>query len=91
MLARRPRPRAEPVAERSEAARTRLVSGSAGFTSALQLLENQTVTGVAAAFDTFVTSMSIADGLILGRALTPGRLAHVAPGRVRAEPRTERR
>jgi uncharacterized membrane protein YjjP (DUF1212 family) len=42
-----------------------LVPGSAGFNSALQLLANQTVPGVTAAFDTFVTAMSIAYGLMI--------------------------
>ena len=33
-----------------------LVPGSAGFDSILQLLDNQTVSGITAAFDTFVTA-----------------------------------
>jgi uncharacterized membrane protein YjjP (DUF1212 family) len=61
-----------------------LVPGSAGFNSALQLLTNQTVTGVAAAFDTFVTAMSIAYGLmvstvVLPRRFTGRRSAHEHP------------
>jgi uncharacterized membrane protein YjjB (DUF3815 family) len=52
-----------------------LVPGSAGFNSALQLLSNQTVSGVNAAFDTFVTAMSIAYGLIVSASLFPGRAA----------------
>ncbi len=52
-----------------------LVPGSAGFNSALQLLSNQTASGVSAAFDTFVTAMSIAYGLIVSVSLIPGHLA----------------
>ena len=50
-----------------------LVPGSAGFNSALQLLANQTVTGIAAAFDTFVTAMSIAYGLMVSTLVLPRR------------------
>lgn len=49
-----------------------LVPGSAGFNSALQLLSNQTVSGISAAFDTFVTAMSIAYGLIVSASLFAG-------------------
>jgi uncharacterized membrane protein YjjP (DUF1212 family) len=49
-----------------------LVPGSAGFNSLLQLLTDQTVSGVTAAFDTFVTAMSIAYALIVSAALLPG-------------------
>ena len=52
-----------------------LVPGSAGFNSALQLLSNQTVSGISAAFDTFVTAMSIAYGLIVSASLFPGHAA----------------
>ena len=48
-----------------------LVPGSAGFNSALQLLSNQTVSGVTAAFDTFVTAMSIAYGLMVSTLILP--------------------
>jgi uncharacterized membrane protein YjjB (DUF3815 family) len=48
-----------------------LVPGSAGLASALQLLANQTVSGMTAAFDTFVTAMSIAYGLIVSVAILP--------------------
>lgn len=51
-----------------------LVPGSAGFNSALQLLANQTVTGIAAAFDTFVTAMSIAYGLMVSTLVLPRRM-----------------
>jgi uncharacterized membrane protein YjjB (DUF3815 family) len=53
-----------------------LVPGSAGFNSALQFLSNQTVSGISAAFDMFVTAMSIAYGLIVSASLLPG---HAAP------------
>jgi uncharacterized membrane protein YjjP (DUF1212 family) len=51
-----------------------LVPGSAGFDSVLQLLANQTVSGVTAAFDTFVTAASIAYGLMVSAVILPGRL-----------------
>jgi uncharacterized membrane protein YjjB (DUF3815 family) len=50
-----------------------LVPGSAGFNSVLELLSNQTVSGITAAFDTFVTAMSIAYGLIVSASLFPAR------------------
>jgi uncharacterized membrane protein YjjP (DUF1212 family) len=58
-----------------------LVPGSAGFTSALQLLSDQTVSGIAAAFDTFVTAMSIAYGLMVATVVVPGRLSYANPSR----------
>ena len=59
-----------------------LVPGSAGFNSVLQLLADQTVSGLTAGFDTFVTAMSIAYGLIVSAALVTGRRrARPAPGR----------
>ena len=51
-----------------------LVPGSAGFSSVLQLLTDQTVSGVTAGFDTFVTAMSIAYGLMVATVLLPGGL-----------------
>ena len=51
-----------------------LVPGSAGFNSVLQLLADQTVSGITAAFDTFVTAMSIAYGLMVSAVLVPGGL-----------------
>ena len=51
-----------------------LVPGSAGFNSVLQLLSDQTVSGITAAFDTFVTAMSIAYGLMVATVLLPGGL-----------------
>lgn len=58
-----------------------LVPGSAGFNSVLQLLTDQTVSGITAGFDTFVTAMSIAYGLIVSAALLPG---HTGPRRTHA-------
>lgn len=56
-----------------------LVPGSAGFNSVLQLLADQTVSGITAAFDTFVTAMSIAYGLMVATVLVPGGLRRSAP------------
>ena len=50
-----------------------LVPGSAGFDSILQLLSNETVSGITAAFDTFVTATSIAYGLMVSAVILPGR------------------
>jgi uncharacterized membrane protein YjjP (DUF1212 family) len=50
-----------------------LVPGSAGFDSVLQLLDNQTVSGITAAFDTFVTATAIAYGLMVSAVILPGR------------------
>jgi uncharacterized membrane protein YjjP (DUF1212 family) len=49
-----------------------LVPSSAGFNSLLQLITDQTVSGLTAGFDTFVTAMSIAYGLIASAAILPG-------------------
>jgi uncharacterized membrane protein YjjP (DUF1212 family) len=56
-----------------------LVPGSAGFNSVLQLLTEDTVTGITAAFDTFVTAMSIAYGLMVSTVLMPRRFTQVVP------------
>lgn len=58
-----------------------LVPGSAGFNSALQLLTGQTVSGITAAFDTFVTAMSIAYGLMVSAVVLPRRLTQLTPRR----------
>jgi uncharacterized membrane protein YjjB (DUF3815 family) len=50
-----------------------LVPRSAGFDSILQLLSNETVSGITAAFDTFVTATSIAYGLMVSALILPGR------------------
>jgi uncharacterized membrane protein YjjP (DUF1212 family) len=62
-----------------------LVPGSAGFNSALQLLTDQTVSGLTAAFDTFVTAMSIAYGLMVSTVLLPASLSDVTPRPSRPE------
>ena len=51
-----------------------LVPGSAGFSSVLQLLSDQTVSGITAGFDTFVTAMSIAYGLMVATVVLPRSL-----------------
>lgn len=60
-----------------------LVPGSAGFNSALQLLANQTVSGITAAFDTFVTAMSIAYGLMVSTVVLPRSLTQLSRRRAR--------
>jgi uncharacterized membrane protein YjjP (DUF1212 family) len=51
-----------------------LVPGSAGFTSLLHLLTGQTVSGIDAGFNTFVTAMAISYGLMVAIVLLPPRL-----------------
>lgn len=58
-----------------------LVPGSAGFNSVVQLLSNQTVSGISAGFDTLVTAMSIAYGLMASSLLLPRRFRSIAPPR----------
>jgi uncharacterized membrane protein YjjP (DUF1212 family) len=60
-----------------------LVPGSAGFSSVLQLLTDQTVSGITAGFDTFVAAMSIAYGLMVATVILPG-------GQCRRKSRTKR-
>jgi uncharacterized membrane protein YjjB (DUF3815 family) len=55
------------------------VPGSAGFNSVLQLLTDQAVGGIAAGFDTFVTAMSIAYGLMVSTVVLPRRFTQIAP------------
>jgi uncharacterized membrane protein YjjP (DUF1212 family) len=50
-----------------------LVPGSAGFTSLLKLLTGQTVSGIDAGFNTFVTALSIAYGLMVATVIVPAR------------------
>ena len=61
-----------------------LVPGSAGFNSVLQLLTDQTVSGISAGFDTFVTAMSIAYGLMVSTVILPAG-GGVRPRRVGAK------
>jgi uncharacterized membrane protein YjjB (DUF3815 family) len=56
-----------------------LVPGSAGFNSLLQLLTGQTVSGIDAGFDTFVTAMAIAYGLMVSAVILPRRFTHFGP------------
>jgi uncharacterized membrane protein YjjP (DUF1212 family) len=56
-----------------------LVPGSAGFNSVVQLLADETVSGITAGFDTFVTAMAIAYGLMVSTALLPGGLQRRKP------------
>jgi uncharacterized membrane protein YjjB (DUF3815 family) len=58
-----------------------LVPGSAGFSSVLQLLTNQTVSGITAGFDTFVTAISIAYGLMISTIVLPRRFTQILPHR----------
>ena len=58
-----------------------LVPGSAGFNSVLQLLADQTISGITAGFDTFVTAMSIAYGLMVASVILPRRYAAIQPTR----------
>lgn len=51
-----------------------LVPGSAGFNSLLKLLTGQTVSGIDAGFNTFVTAISIAYGLMVATVIVPPRL-----------------
>jgi uncharacterized membrane protein YjjP (DUF1212 family) len=50
-----------------------LVPGSAGYNSVLQLVTDQTITGITAGFDTFVTAISIAYGLMVSTVVLPRR------------------
>jgi uncharacterized membrane protein YjjB (DUF3815 family) len=54
-----------------------LVPGSAGFNSILQLLTGQTVSGIDAGFDTLVTAMSIAYGLLAAAVILPKRFTEL--------------
>ena len=56
-----------------------LVPGSTGFRSVLQLLDDQTMSGITAGFDTFVAAMSIAYGLLVSTLLLPRRVTEVGP------------
>jgi uncharacterized membrane protein YjjB (DUF3815 family) len=58
-----------------------LVPGSAGFTSLLKLLTGQRVSGIEAGFNTFVTAMSIAYGLMVATMILPRRLTRLGPRR----------
>jgi len=51
-----------------------LVPGSTGFNSLLQLLTGQTVSGIDAGFNAFVTAMAISYGLLVATVILPPRL-----------------
>jgi uncharacterized membrane protein YjjB (DUF3815 family) len=50
-----------------------LVPGSAGYNSVLQLVTDEAITGISAGFDTFVTAISIAYGLMISAVVLPRR------------------
>jgi len=52
-----------------------LVPGSAGFDSLLKLLTGDTISGIDAGFDTFVTAMAIAYGLMAATVILPRRFS----------------
>ncbi len=54
-----------------------LVPGSAGFNSLLKLLTGETVSGIETGFNTFITAMSIAYGLMLSSVILPRRFTGV--------------
>ena len=56
-----------------------LVPGSAGFNSLLQLLAGHTVSGIEAGFNTFVTAMAIAYGLMMSAVVLPRRFTQFVP------------
>jgi uncharacterized membrane protein YjjB (DUF3815 family) len=55
-----------------------LVPGSAGYNSVLQLVTDQTISGITAGFDTFVTAISIAYGLMVSTVVLPRRSTRIA-------------
>jgi uncharacterized membrane protein YjjB (DUF3815 family) len=63
-----------------------LVPGSAGFDSLLKLLTGQTISGIDAGFDTFVTAISIAYGLMVSTVILPRRFTQVSPRRLAGTP-----
>ena len=52
-----------------------LVPGSAGYNSVLQLVTDESISGIAAGFDTFITAISIAYGLMVSTVVMPRRFA----------------
>jgi len=62
-----------------------LVPGSAGLDSLLKLLTGQTVSGIDAGFDTFVSAMAIAYGLMVATVVLPRSVSDVG-GRTRRAP-----
>jgi uncharacterized membrane protein YjjP (DUF1212 family) len=64
-----------------------LVPGSIGYSSALQLLTNHAVSGITAAFEMFVTAVSIAYGLMIAAIVVPGRVTKARARRAAAAAR----
>lgn len=58
-----------------------LVPGSAGYNSVLKLVTDETISGINAGFDTFVTAISIAYGLMVSSVVLPRRLTGSLPQR----------
>ena len=56
-----------------------LVPGSAGYNSILKLVTDQTISGINAGFDTFVTAISIAYGLMVSTVVLPRRFTSPHP------------
>jgi uncharacterized membrane protein YjjP (DUF1212 family) len=54
-----------------------LVPGSTGYNSVLKLVTDQSISGIQAGFDTLVTAISIAYGLMLSTIVLPRRLTRV--------------
>ena len=54
-----------------------LVPGSSGFSSLLKLLTGETVSGIDAGFNTFVTAMAIAYGLMVATVILPRRFTRL--------------
>jgi uncharacterized membrane protein YjjB (DUF3815 family) len=57
-----------------------LVPGSAGYNSVLQLVTDQSISGISAGFDTFVTAISIAYGLMVSTIVLPRRFTGLESG-----------
>jgi uncharacterized membrane protein YjjB (DUF3815 family) len=61
-----------------------LVPGSIGYASALHLLTNHAVDGITAAFDTFITAVSIAYGLMIAAIVVPSGITKARARRAAA-------
>jgi uncharacterized membrane protein YjjP (DUF1212 family) len=57
-----------------------LVPGSAGYNSVLKLVTDQSISGITAGFDTFVTAISIAYGLMVSAIVLPRRFTRFDRG-----------
>jgi uncharacterized membrane protein YjjP (DUF1212 family) len=56
-----------------------LVPGSAGYNSVLKLVTDETINGITAGFDTFLTAISIAYGLMVTAVLLPRHFTPATP------------